>query len=114
MPPPAPRRRPSCSRWLIYLLRCSDGSLYTGITNDLPKRLKAHATGRASKYTRSRLPVRLVYSEPQKSRSAALKREATIKKLSRPQKDRLMAVTPTRRRRPAVSLTAKSANPEAP
>ncbi len=70
---PSPRR-------LVYLLRCSDGSLYTGITNDLPKRLKAHAAGRASKYTRSRLPVRLVYSEPQRSKSAALKREAAIMK----------------------------------
>jgi putative endonuclease len=87
MPTP---RRPS-SRWLVYLLRCSDGSLYTGITNDLPKRLKAHAAGKASKYTRSRLPVRLAYSEPQKSKSAALKREAAIKKLRRGEKDRLVA-----------------------
>jgi len=58
---------PYTSRWLVYLLRCSDGSLYTGITNDLPKRLKAHATGQASRYTRSRLPVSLAYTEPQKS-----------------------------------------------
>jgi putative endonuclease len=63
------------------MLRCRDGSLYKGITNDLPKRLKAHAAGWASKYTRSRLPVRLAYSEPQRSQSAALKREADIKKL---------------------------------
>ena len=82
--------RPSPSRWLVYLLRCSDGSLYTGITNDLPKRLKAHAAGKASRYTRSRLPVRLVYSEPQRSKSAALKREAAIKKLSRPRKNGLI------------------------
>jgi putative endonuclease len=86
---PAPRR-PS-SRWLVYLLRCRDGSLYTGITNDLPKRLKAHAAGKASKYTRSRLPVRLAYSEPQKSKSAALKREAAIKRLRRSEKNRLVA-----------------------
>ncbi len=90
MPSPGPRRRPSL-RWLVYLLRCSDGSLYTGITNDLPKRLKAHAAGKASKYTRSRLPVRLAYSEPQKSKSAALKREAAIKRLRRADKDRLVA-----------------------
>jgi predicted GIY-YIG superfamily endonuclease len=89
MPSPTPRR-PS-SRWLVYLLRCSDGSLYTGITNDLPKRLRAHAAGKASKYTRSRLPVRLAYSEPQKSKSAALKREAAIKRLRRAEKDRLVA-----------------------
>jgi predicted GIY-YIG superfamily endonuclease len=107
-------RHPVSTRWLVYLLRCSDGSLYTGITNDLPKRLKAHAAGKASRYTRSRLPVTLVYSEPHRSKSAALKREAAIKKLSRPQKDRLMAVKPTSRSRAAVSLTTKSVFPEAP
>jgi phosphate-selective porin OprO/OprP len=80
MPTP---RRPSRSNWLVYLLRYSDGSIYTGITNDLPKRLKAHAAGKASRYTRSRLPVALAYSEPQKSKSSALKREAAIKKLRR-------------------------------
>ena len=84
-------RHPSSSRWLVYLLRCSDGSLYTGITNDLHKRLKAHAAGKASKYTRSRLPVRLVMSEPQRSKSAALKRELAIKRLRRAEKDRLVA-----------------------
>jgi putative endonuclease len=94
--------RQRSSRWLVYLLRCADGSLYTGITNDLPKRLAAHATGKASKYTRSRLPVRLAYQEAQKSKSAAPKREAATKKLSRPQKDRLLAANPTRRSRPAV------------
>ena len=82
--------RPS-SRWLVYILRCSDGSPYTGITNDLPRRLKAHAAGRASKYTRSRLPVRLAYQEAQKSKSAALKREAAIKRLRRADKDVLAA-----------------------
>jgi predicted GIY-YIG superfamily endonuclease len=89
MPSPALSRGP-VSGWLVYLLRCRDGSLYTGITNDLPKRLKAHAAGRASKYTRSRLPVRLVYAEPQLSKSAALKREVAIKGLRRPQKDQLL------------------------
>ena len=84
----------SSSRWLVYILRCSDGSLYTGITNDLPKRLKAHNAGRASKYTRSRLPVWLVYSEPQRSKSAALKREAAIKRLRRAEKERLVARKP--------------------
>jgi predicted GIY-YIG superfamily endonuclease len=84
-------RHSSRSRWLVYLLRCSDGSLYTGITNDLPKRLKAHAAGKASKYTRSRLPVRLVYTEPRRSKSAALKRELAIKRLRRAEKERLVA-----------------------
>ena len=82
---------PRSSRWLVYLLRCSDGSLYTGITNDLPKRLKAHAAGKASRYTRSRLPVKLAYTEPQRSKSVALKREAAIKRLRRAEKDRLLA-----------------------
>jgi predicted GIY-YIG superfamily endonuclease len=82
-------RRPS-SRWLVYVLRCRDGSLYTGITNDLPKRLKAHNAGRASKYTRSWLPVRLVYTEPQPTKSRALTRELAIKRLRRPQKDQLL------------------------
>ena len=89
MPSPTPRR--ASSRWLVYLLRCRDGSLYTGITNDLPKRLKAHAAGKASRYTRSRLPVALAYSEPQKSKSSALKREAAIKRLRREQKEKLVA-----------------------
>lgn len=70
----------------MYILRCRDGSLYTGITNDLTKRLKAHAVGKASKYTRSRLPVQLVYEEPRRSRSSALKREVEIKKLPRSRK----------------------------
>lgn len=84
-------QRPANSRWLVYILRCRDGSLYTGITNDLPKRLASHAAGKASRYTRSRLPVSLAFTEPQTSRSAALKREAAIKKLSRPQKDELLS-----------------------
>lgn len=71
------------SSWLVYVLRCGDGSLYTGITNDLPARLKRHAAGKASRYTRTRLPVRLAYEESQPSRSQALRREAAIKRLPR-------------------------------
>jgi len=93
--PKNPRATTTKPGWLVYLLRCRDGSLYTGITNDLPKRLKAHAAGKASRYTRSRLPVTLAYTEPQRSHSLALKREAAIKKLSRRQKDLLIGVTPT-------------------
>jgi len=78
------------TRWLVYLVRCSDGSLYTGITNDLPKRLKAHAAGKASRYTRSRLPVTLAYSESQRTKSAALRREAAIKKMPRTHKELLI------------------------
>lgn len=78
--------------WLVYVLRCQDDSLYTGITNDLPRRLAAHASGRASKYTRSRLPVRIAYQEPQATKSLALKREAAIKRLPRRAKLALVAV----------------------
>jgi predicted GIY-YIG superfamily endonuclease len=73
------------------MLRCRDGSLYTGITNDLARRLKAHAAGRASRYTRSRLPVVLAYQEFQPTKSWALKREAAIKKLSKRRKEAMIA-----------------------
>ncbi len=71
-------------------MRCSGGSLYCGITDDVPK-LQAHNAGKASRYTRSRLPVTLASSEHQKSKSAALKREAAIKRLRRAEKDRPLA-----------------------
>jgi putative endonuclease len=83
--------RPASPRELVYLLRCSDGSLYTGVTNDLRNRLKAYSTGKASKYTRSRLPVKLVCSEPKRSKSALHKGEAAIKKLRRAEKEQLVA-----------------------
>lgn len=68
---------------MVYLLRCRDGSLYTGITNDLDRRLDAHQAGTASAYTRSRRPLRLAYREELPDRGAALKREAAIRRLSR-------------------------------
>ncbi len=71
---------------MVYLLRCRDGSLYTGITNDLPQRLESHHRGKASAYTRSRRPVALAYQEIARDRGAALKREAAIKRLSRLEK----------------------------
>ncbi len=73
--------------WFVYLLRFADGSLYTGITNDLPRRLKEHNAGTASSYTRVRLPAILVYQEAQASHSYALKRELAIKGLSRQEKE---------------------------
>jgi len=76
--------------WLVYILRCADDSLYTGITNDLPRRLKQHNAGTASRFTRSRLPAVLVYQEAQASRSHALKRELAIKALSRQAKESLI------------------------
>ncbi len=76
--------------WTLYLLRCRDGSLYTGITTDLPRRLMQHQDGSASRYTRSRRPVRIVYREPCAGRSHALKRERAVKALSRSAKERLI------------------------
>lgn len=69
--------------WIVYVLRCADGSLYTGVTNDLRRRLAAHGRGVAAKYTRHRRPVALVYAVPAPGRGAALAREAAIKRLSR-------------------------------
>jgi len=77
----------------VYLLRCADASLYTGWTNDVPKRLAAHAAGTASRYTRSRLPVELVLALPQPDRSAAMREEARIKRLPRAQKLELVVAT---------------------
>ena len=67
----------------VYIVRCRDGSLYTGWTNDLKKRIEAHNAGCGAKYTKSRRPVELVYFESFESKSEALKREAAIKKLPR-------------------------------
>jgi len=76
------------------MLHCRDGSLYTGITNNLPLRLRRHAEGTASAYTRSRRPARLVYEERQPSRSAAQRREAALKRLPRVAKLALLAPGP--------------------
>ncbi|HOW35308.1 MAG TPA: GIY-YIG nuclease family protein [Candidatus Omnitrophota bacterium] len=79
----------SSERWFVYILRCSDGSLYTGITNNLERRLKMHNAGTASRYTRMHRPVALVYREPQPSRSHALIRECDIKLLPKDKKEKL-------------------------
>ena len=76
----------SSDTWFLYILSCSDGSLYTGITNNLKQRVKVHNTGKGSKYTRSRLPVLLIYSKKVKDRSAASKLEWKVKQMSRTQK----------------------------
>lgn len=77
--------------WSVYILECGDGSLYTGITNDVPARLLAHQEGRGAKYTKGRGPLTLKYQEECEDRSAASKREMIIKKLSRDEKLALMA-----------------------
>ena len=72
--------------YFVYLLECADGSIYTGITTDVARRLKEHKAGTASHYTRARGAVRMLYSEKQKDRSSASKREAEIKRLTKIEK----------------------------
>jgi predicted GIY-YIG superfamily endonuclease len=81
-----PKPRLPGDRWFLYLLRCADGSLYTGIAKDVSRRCHQHNAGTASRYTRSRLPVMVVYQEAHANQGSALKREAAIKALSRRQK----------------------------
>lgn len=77
----------------VYLLRCRDGSLYCGWTDDLERRVATHNAGKGARYTRSRLPVRLAWSETVADRSSALRREFAIKRLTRTQKLALVAVS---------------------
>ncbi|MBP7586948.1 MAG: GIY-YIG nuclease family protein [Thermoanaerobaculia bacterium] len=86
----------------VYLLRCRDGSLYAGAAVDLVRRLREHRAGRASRYTRSRLPVELAWSCEVESWSAALVEEARIKTLSRGEKELLVAAAPPRPADPAA------------
>ena len=76
--------------WYIYILRCGDDTLYTGITDDVEKRFAAHCAGKGAKYTRGRGPLTLVYTEEVEDKSAALKREHAIKKLPRAEKLKLI------------------------
>ncbi len=73
-------------RWVVYMLECKDRSLYTGITDNLPKRLQAHRMGRGAKYTKGRAPLTLRYLEDCEDHSQALRREIAIKKLTRQEK----------------------------
>ena len=73
-----------------YMVRCRDGSLYTGWTNDLEKRVKAHNEGRGAKYTRSRGPVELVYAEMHETKQQAMSREVIIKRFSKKEKEQLV------------------------
>lgn len=76
--------------WFTYLLRCGDGSFYIGITNDLEKRLRTHAAGKGGAYTRSHLPVELVWKKKERTATDARKREAAMKKWSRAKKHQLI------------------------
>ena len=73
-------------KWTVYILKCGDGSLYTGITNNLAKRTLAHEQGSGAKYTRGRAPFSIIYKENYQNRSEATRRELEIKKLSRQEK----------------------------
>ena len=77
--------------WSLYILECRDGSLYTGISNDIDRRFLAHQEGKASRYTRTRRPVVLVYREECGSRSQALSRECAVKSLSKKKKEELIS-----------------------
>ena len=77
--------------WIVYILRCGDGTLYTGVTNNLPRRLAAHRAGKGAKYTRGRGPLALAYQERVPDRSAALRRERAVKALRRAEKLSLIA-----------------------
>lgn len=82
------------SNWFVYILRCADGSLYTGVTTDIKRRVKEHngegAKGKGAKYTKPRRPVTLAYQESALSRSSALIREAQLRKLSKIEKQKLV------------------------
>lgn len=94
--------------WSLYILKCSDGSFYTGITNDLERRFKMHQAGKASRYTRTRGPVELLYTEKCRDRSSALIRECEIKEWPRPKKEALVSGKPVRK---CKSKKARTANP---
>ena len=74
----------------VYMLRCRDGSLYTGWTNDLDKRVKTHQSGQGGRYTRSRLPVQLAYFETYPTKQEAMRREWELKRLSKAEKEKLV------------------------
>jgi putative endonuclease len=80
------------ARWFVYVVRCADGSLYTGVSTDVPARVSAHNQGRGARYTRARRPVELLHVERKRSRSTALRREAAIKAL--PRSAKLTLVSP--------------------
>ena len=84
---------PSQKQWFFYLARCADGSLYSGIAVDPVKRMEVHNAGKGARYTRSRLPVVMVYSEPQPDQSSALRREAVVRKWARKKKESLITGT---------------------
>jgi putative endonuclease len=100
--------------WTVYLARCADGTLYTGITTDPERRVAEHNRGVGAGYTRGRLPVALVYSEPVPDRSGALRREYAIKQLTRVQKEALAASYCVSRSTPGIGLRGRSCPLDSP
>ena len=93
-------KKPKVKPWHVYLVRCSDGSIYTGISDNVEARIKKHNAGRGAKYTAQRGPVSLLYSEMLKDQGSAMKREAQIKRWGKQQKEALAtgAIKVTRRK----------------
>jgi len=83
-------KKAATETWFLYILSCNDGSLYTGITKDIARRIKMHQDGKASRYTRTRRPVQLMYQESCTNRTQALIREYTVKSYPRKKKRRLL------------------------
>jgi predicted GIY-YIG superfamily endonuclease len=103
--------------WYVYILRCADNTLYTGVATDVSARLATHNAGKGAKYTRGRLPVALLYQERAENRSAALRREHAIKKMRASDKRQLIATQdrnkpapPTGRRAQQTTTAASSGN----
>lgn len=87
----SPAKAKKAAAWTVYIVRCANGTLYTGITNDLAGRIADHNAGRGAKYTAAFGPVELVWHKRKKNRSTASRQEAAIKKLTRAEKDALIA-----------------------
>ncbi len=99
---------PRVAAWFVYILRCRDGSLYTGVSTDVTARVAAHNAGRGARYTRARLPVELLHVERKRDRSSALRREAALKALPRSEKLAVIAAPPARPRRRVSSSGART------
>jgi putative endonuclease len=105
------RRKKKGEPWFLYILECSDGSFYTGITKDIERRLSEHNKGSASKYTRLRLPVKLRYTEECAGRTEALVRECQVKALPRKKKEELVRGPPAGKRKPSGRAAARRRPP---
>jgi len=97
--------------WFVYVVRCADRTLYTGVATDAEKRVAVHNRGRGARYTRSRLPVKLVYVEPAADRAAALRREHEIKRMDAARKRRMVSAATSRPQRNRSKRRDRTASP---